>query len=459
MAPMKRWGLSFLAVLASSIFVFCQRWSSASLLTDSDTVAILGGIRARHNPLAWFTGDWPLGNHFYRPISTLFFEFDNAVYGNHPAGYGATNAFLCAACILALFWFLRELTERPALTTAATLLFAAWHTAEFPYYLPALTWLIAPVLLLGFFRHGFRLDRFLPGALIVFFLVVELVARPDRGTFLVDVERWLPGRTATSMTLFALLAMAAFVRAIRVSRGPLAPRAPGPLDPPATKSTTSTAAQAANPLPWLLASLVLSAIAYGCYEQAVMLPAAIAVAALTMKLRGYHFKASWLAPCWGLLVAYLLLRWSVVPHAVSGYQAQQFRTGPGVVLALLRYTCPTAQSLWLVAQTLDVGIGIFSEPGPWIAIFSFVGTLIGLVAVRRYAILAYSSLVLSVVAFLPMAWVKPFAHYDYWPLALRSLFVVMLFLTTWRLIVSALSPRERRAPVRLAPAPGSLPHL
>ena len=47
---------------------------------------------------------------------------------------------------------------------------------------------------------------------------------------------------------------------------------------------------------------------------------------------------------------------------------------------------------------------------------------------------------------------------EYWPYALRSVFVVTLTLATLELIVSAWSPQGRQAPRRPSPAPGSLPH-
>ncbi|RYG37669.1 hypothetical protein EON81_05960, partial [bacterium] len=109
---MKRAWPGWLTIALCGVAVWFSRVGSASLLQDSDTAVLLAKIRERGNPLSWFAGDWPLGNHFYRPVSTLSFELDNALYGNHAEGYGATNALLAIACIAALFWMLRELTDR-----------------------------------------------------------------------------------------------------------------------------------------------------------------------------------------------------------------------------------------------------------------------------------------------------------------------------------------------------------
>jgi hypothetical protein len=63
---------------------------------------------------------------------------------------------------------------------------------------------------------------------------------------------------------------------------------------------------------------------------------------------------------------------------------------------------------------------------------------------------------LSLAAFLPMAWLKPFGHYHYLPSALRAPFVVLMFVAVFRLVASAVSLPELRAPERRGPAPGSL---
>ena len=64
----------------------------------------------------------------------------------------------------------------------------------------------------------------------------------------------------------------------------------------------------------------------------------------------------------------------------------------------------------------------------------------------------------SAMAFFPMAFLKPFPHYHYWPMALRSIFVVLLAGAVWDLVVIAASPPGQSAPERRVPAPGSLPH-
>src|SRR5476649_2125700 len=123
----RRWIGAFLAVLLACLPVYLQRATSKDLVLDSDTSVLLATIRERHAPLSWFTGDWPLNNHFYRPVSTLSFELDNWLYGSNGTGYGLTNALICIACVLLLFWFLRELTDHPILSAGGAALFAIQH--------------------------------------------------------------------------------------------------------------------------------------------------------------------------------------------------------------------------------------------------------------------------------------------------------------------------------------------
>src|SRR4051812_29278202 len=116
---MKRWRVWLVLLLAISAFVLLSHGRGPSLLQDSDTAALLRITRARQAPLSWFAGDWPLENHFYRPLPTLTFELDDRLWHHSPDGYGWTNAILCVLCIWGLFWLLREMTDSPALSFSA----------------------------------------------------------------------------------------------------------------------------------------------------------------------------------------------------------------------------------------------------------------------------------------------------------------------------------------------------
>src|ERR1051326_7696300 len=124
---MRRWGIWVFLALLLCVPILLSHSRAADLLTDSDTAFLMKVVRERQAPLSWFTGDWPLGNHFYRPLPTLTFELDNRLYGNNPAGYGWTNAILCALCLLALFWMLSELSASPAWAFAGAAILALWN--------------------------------------------------------------------------------------------------------------------------------------------------------------------------------------------------------------------------------------------------------------------------------------------------------------------------------------------
>src|ERR1044072_9224000 len=123
---MKGWRLWVLLALIVSLPVLFARSSAPGLLADSDTAFLFKVIREKKETLSWFAGDWPLANHFYRPLPTLTFELDNGLYGAIPAGYGWTNALLCALCSLGLLWLLAELFRSPVVAAAGAGLFSLW---------------------------------------------------------------------------------------------------------------------------------------------------------------------------------------------------------------------------------------------------------------------------------------------------------------------------------------------
>jgi hypothetical protein len=450
---MKRWGIALLAVLLACLPILLSHSTSADLLADTDTAVLLRTIRERDNALSWFTGDWPLQNHFYRPISTLAFELDNRLYGTNAAGYGWTNAMLCVLCVVLLFWFLMELTESPLLSGACSVLFALWHMGYPLLVTPLLPWIAGVIAVLGLWRHGFNVQRFLPAVLVLLYLGGEL---DGVGQFGGSTVFWLPGRTATVMTVFALMAMAAYARYERLSarRDPAEPTA---MDQPATRSSAQRSRTARWPIGWALLSVLCAALAFGSYEQAIMLPAALFGVAVTFRLRRYRVRWAWQAAFWVVLFGYLFLRARLLPSEPSRYQLQQFRNGVGVYYALLDYLLPGVRSLPVLWQSLSDGPIILLTAQPWLIALDFVSNVVAYYQARREWIWALTGWALSVVTFLPMAWLNPFGHYHYWPMAMRSLFVVALMLVAAKLCVIAVSPPALQAPRRPSPAPGSLP--
>jgi len=148
----------------------------------------------------------------------------------------------------------------------------------------------------------------------------------------------------------------------------------------------------------------------------------------------------------------------VIPAGASGYQLQQFRSGPGVYISLFDYTMPFVNGIKGFLVNLEMGPLAFVTGAPYGFFLSVVENLTAFYQSRRRWIFALAGYGMSIIAFLPMAWVKQFAHYNYWPMALRSLFAVTLLWVAFELAVIAWSPRGRQAPLRPDPAPGSLPH-
>jgi hypothetical protein len=452
----RRWIGAFGAAVVGCVLVLLHRSSSSDLLQDTDTRVLLETIRARHAPFSWFGGDWPLMNHFYRPVSTLSFELDNHLYRNAAWGYGFTNALLCVACTLLLFWFLRELTNQPILTGCATLLFALWETSQGYRLSPLFDWLAIAIVVGGVVRHRLQIRMWFPAAFVAWEVSIQLsLAKPIETRTLT----WLPGRTALVMTVFVLAALAAYARYERLSANRKEPE-PTPLDPPATRSATSPASRPSQLVlgVWMAFCLVCTFLAMASYEQAIMLPALLLATACTFRWRGYMVRWGWQGAFWGVLVGYLALRHALVSSAPSHYQLQQFRSGPGVWVSLSAYTFPSLFALGTMGAWVTMLPMTLLTPEPWQTLFSVGCDVATVTRVRRRWVLTFAGFGMAFLGFLPMAWVKEFMHYHYLPLAMKSLFVTMLAWIAFEGAVSAWSPQARQAPPRHDPAPGSLPH-
>lgn len=427
---MKRWLASLsIAVLASAWIAF-QSPTSPSLLQDSDTAVLLNALEERASPLSWFLGDWPLQNHFYRPLSTLLFELDLALWGREGAGFGATNTALCILSVFALFWLIRETTDSPFLAGGASLLFANLHFTR-PF--PIANWLtLAAIATLS--ALIIRPENLKTAAYASLLWVFAAATASGTSSFYGGVQAWLPGRTASSMTFLLLGSLAAFARFERLRK---------PDDSHAH---------------WIVLSFGLLALALGCYEQAVVAPGLFALVAWRYWLEGKRPSWAIVAGTVAVVGAYAIFRTQLIPLAPSGYQSQQFRTGPGVGMSLLGYAFPAGQALWLGSSSLALGWAVGLTALPYSLALNLASNLAGLrAALARPGLLAFGWIA-SFVAFLPMAWLKPFAHYDYLPSALRMLLAIGLIGVAARATITAVSRRAIPAPLRPDPSPGSLPH-
>jgi hypothetical protein len=267
---------------------------------------------------------------------------------------------------------------------------------------------------------------------------------------------WIPGRTASSMTVLAFISLAAFARYMRLMpRRTLKATA---LDTPNTRSSEPPSTKRPSAF-WPLLSIVTMAGALLCYEQAVMIAPLLGLIGLAWHFRG-ALGRWWL---WGLpfgitVGIYLVARYTFIPHTPTFYWQEQHRTTKKAITELLTYLVP----FWLPLD--EVWYFIANMPSmfvltitPWHYVVYTAATATGLWQVRRKWLLAGFGLLSSTLAFAPMAWFKEFEHYHYWSMAFRSFFVVMMAWIALDLTVIAVSPRARQAPPRRFPAPGSLP--
>lgn len=471
--------LSFLLALCTLFPILSKRSSGPGLLADSDTAVTLIKIKERANPWSWFGGDWPLENHFYRPISTLFYELDNALHGSNPAGFGLTNALLCFACTMALYWFVSEWRRSTSLAVLSAWLFTLWQIGGFGF--ESLALIVLPILALaGIIARPKNWGPIAGAFLLTYYAAVELtgVAGVFGGRNISgDTLGWVPGRTATSMTLFCLLALAAYFRFERLGAEREVTDVVTATDLPATRTSEAKRDPVSKP-GWLIAAFGFYLLALGAYEQAVMLPFVLIPLGWLWKSEGYRLRWITQLGFWAGLVLYAVMRSQLLPVKPSGYQLQQFRTGPGVYQVLVSYLIPGLNALPPLQTSLSFGLDNLLNSQPWMLVLAFAcngslfviaflmsrakkagtATVLQKATAPLFAVFA-ASVLASVLAFAPIAFLHSFGHYHYWPMALRAIGVIVLMQYAIRYAISAVSHRPIQAPQRSHPAPGSLPHL
>jgi len=258
------------------------------------------------------------------------------------------------------------------------------------------------------------------------------------------------------MTIFALCSMAMYARYERLVPS-FAPRRSSPLDLPATRTSQISEAKS-SPL-WAIGSALFAAGALASYEQGVMVPACLLGIAVYYRLLGQRPRWGWQALFWSLLIGYLWVRHSVIPPGESGYQKQQLRSSvAGGVMALTPLFFSPINALGPIITSIESGWLVLFTGQIYANLLTCVSGVTAVYQLRRDWVLALTGWALSILAFLPMAFLKMFEHYYYWPFALRTVFVIALGNVAWKLTSTAWSLPELQAPPRRSPAPGSLPH-
>lgn len=449
---MNKWGIGFAAVVLLCLPIWLQRARSPLLLEDTDTQGILAGVRAHENPWSWFAGDWPLQNHFYRPVSTLTFEWDDYSHGASASGMGATNALLAIFSVLALAWLLRELTDSVGCMVAGCSVLVAWLLDLGPM-LATVAWSCAAIPLAAIFIKERDWKRGVASALVLGYVGFELNGATDLKSRMIE---WIPGRTASTMALFMLAAIAAYARWERLTAPASVPGSATSTDRPATRSTRIRVASRGPAWVWPVVSALCLLLALGSYEQAVMGPALMVIAALTISKFG--LQPRWRIPVGSivLVAGYLAIRRIVLPSTPSPYQEQQFRFTVSALYAMMDFVAPAFNAVRFGWHAIASGWTIWLFAQPWIVVLKVASNAAALAKVRKGSPLLIFGYWASLAAFAPMAFLKPFDHYYFLPMALRTAWIVGLTILSIDLMVSAATRPARQAPPRLDPAPGSL---
>lgn len=451
----------FVGILALVILAFASR--SSNLLQDTDTRVMITRIHERQAPFSWFAGDWPLQNHFYRPIVALTFELDSRLYGWNPHGYAFTNALLCALAMAMLFWLIREAFEDAVLAMGSALVYSLFTIG---YAFREVSWLltcvgVASALAILVWRRDWRKA--------ILCLLVSVAASGEAlgvGPFNGGMMEWIPGRTASTMAIFAFASVAAYARFERLSsqRDPVPA---SPLDPPNTRMSQQTLRSTA--WPWLVVSVASLWCATASYEQAIMVPALVLGTAIAMRLRGVRVRWASQVPIWAMLVIYWAERQMLLPSGTSAYQRQQFRTGEDVYFSIADYLFPPARAIReTLANVQTDPLAIINCGHQILLTAAWIGLLAWAIlrlrsalerSKRTYEVALTFAFVASGITFLPMAWLKPFSynHYHYAPMGFRAVFFCSLLILLGKLILSGISRPVLQAPPRPSPAPGSLP--
>lgn len=396
-----------------------------------DAVIMVQRIEEAKNPWKWFISDWPLYNGFYRPLPSLAFELDHALFGKNLVRFLILNQLVALACSFLVVWFVWELFRRPGAAVACGAVFAAWQ-AGVQEALPVATigWLTALSLLV----RALLLDRsstlrWLAVAGVVAYAFRELsaeiaLADSTRQSFSYRVIGWSPGRTATILTMFSLLSCAAYCRFERERQAR-----------------------------WCVVSLVALVGAFLSYEQSVVVAAVLLACGVALALQGVKVRWWFHVVCWVLTLVYVALHRILLPPNTR-YRMQAARGMAGGIRDIVRFLFPASRDAFILWSNLEIGLTMFMLPLPYASIAQVVANLIAWVKARHQWLPLVFGLVVSTGAYVPMSFQHFLAHYYHLPMAIRTILVVWLFLLAWELSLSAASRREQTAPQELARAPG-----
>ncbi|MCS6830222.1 MAG: hypothetical protein NZ749_06205 [bacterium] len=383
--------------------------ANAPLRSDTDTAAMLDAMRETGGLAGWWqwlTGDWFLHNGFYRPTTCLSLLIDYTLYDESGWGYRLTNWLLAVLTAMGFYLILHWLARRWLshlfveewqfglfAVAGAVALSLQQTSALYPLRVISAWWVIGLyVVVVGTLLHVWRSETW--QALLrkhgwqfwlaagAFFWGWDRAVHSGFGRLIV----WVPSRTALLATCLVVWSIWSLIRWGGSGR-----------------------------CRHLIASGLLYAAALGAYEQPLTIVPLAAVLAFAM-------RKEWGARAWAALgvfttlaVAYLALRFALLPVALSGYQQQQLRSNPTLgVLHLLQTLLPVLIHFryWM---TVGFSPYLFFFEDAWhtlIADLAFLGVLAA--CWRSWQWFGWW-LLWQGATYLPMSLLHPFEHYYYLP--------------------------------------------
>ncbi|MCS7208544.1 MAG: hypothetical protein NZ874_03140 [Fimbriimonadales bacterium] len=396
---------------------------------NGDTRTILQRLQQPHSAWEWFIGDWVLGNGFYRPLPSVLYQIDYSLWGADLLAWKWANGLLAVLNALLVVVFGWALSGRRDFALISGLIFSFWQTGLLPAPPSWLAWVgLAAGVLRGWLMGNLR-QGILWGS-VAFTLVLELGFIPmqwdlHQQSFAYRAVGWIPGRTATLMTLFALIALTGACLYARTGKAR-----------------------------WAVAGLSGFVGALLSYEQAVALPILIGLAAWaaasTRPLASERQEPNQQMPsgkatatargknnslrralilsllCLILLAPYTAFYHARIPVHTDYHQQRlrRFRTIPETTLNWLVPPATKVGILWDVVPTAPL---LLLFPSFWGAHMGLAAYLVALwVGLRaRQGWLGWLG---ALIAYAPLMPVMPLMHYYYLPAVFRASWAGILLL-------------------------------
>ncbi|NLC56186.1 MAG: hypothetical protein GX774_05050 [Armatimonadetes bacterium] len=361
-------------------------------LDDPDTPRLLQAID-RHGGLAgsghWLTHDWPLETHLYRPVTVVSLAADRALWGDWLPGYRLTAWVLILGVAGLAAWLTVALTGSQLAGAVAVVLLTAQCWAGLPTPFLKAPQLALPALFIGgiaWWESSYWRRQGKPRAAALWRAPVYLAAaafvafHADRYP-LETLPGWIAARTAVLGTLFGTLTLVCLYGYGRRPR----------------RRSLSLA-------------LLCCALALGAYEQAVVLPAIGTLWLVLLHRAGWRTGLRAAVGLWGVLAAYLVVRWQVFGLAPSPYHEMQVSVTWKEPFEWAAYCLRPVQEaiLWRSLQGHWYDLAYPQLHLSLVVILAYALVLGLLRESWRPALLLFGW---KAIAFAPMAFLPPYPHY------------------------------------------------